>query len=154
MNRTWVAEWYWNHTRGTLKQVCNWNSALYQDSGSRPLHRRSIVQRQLSPVAKNSILSELHTIWHLLKILERSSVAFEFSLWDEQMRARPPSFRESATPQKNPRSSVVMETRLIPTFVGHQNHLTFNRDQIDTAVVQSSRDVCTHTLLRTDLDNS
>src|SRR5437879_2927080 len=64
----------------------------------------SIIQRQLSPVAKNSILSELYTICQLKKTLERGSGAFEFSLWDEQTRARPPSFRESATPQKNQRS--------------------------------------------------
>ena len=40
--------------------------------------------------------------------------------------------------------------------MGHQNHLTFNRDQIDTAVVQSSLEVCTHTLYEpvlTAIDN-
>ena len=42
--------------------------------------------------------------------------------------------------------------KVIPTSVGHQNHLTFNRDQIDATVVQSSRDVCTDTLW-TDFDN-
>jgi len=40
--------------------------------------------------------------------------------------------------------------------VGHQTHLPFNRDQIDATVVQSSLEVCTHTLyepILTTIDN-
>jgi len=61
-----------------------------------------------------------------LKTLERRSGAFEFSLWDEQMQARPLFFRESATAEKILRSWIVQETRSIPPSVQHQNHLLIN----------------------------
>ncbi|KAJ8592937.1 hypothetical protein M405DRAFT_811924, partial [Rhizopogon salebrosus TDB-379] len=62
----------------------------------------TIIDAQIIRLPTSMTLYHHTTCHHLLKMLKRSSSAFEFSLWESKCRQDHPSFRTSAMPQESP----------------------------------------------------